>query len=167
MMDALAAAGPGRHDAAAANEVAELWHDALRPWRRRIKTGHIVRAIEYVRSFQFVENKETIDVRAIGAKYADGKKSLCRHALSGVLSRQPVPVVGQDLWFDVAPDRQKTRTAHLDLSLKRLLSFAARPKPVQRRRNRARQFSQPLHDGQNCGDISVWTEAADHGGGSA
>ena len=67
---ALSPAGACRHDAAAANEVAELRHDALRPRRRRIEPREVGGPVENLGRFQFVENEEAIDVGARGAEHA-------------------------------------------------------------------------------------------------
>ena len=67
---------PGRHDAAAANEVAELRHDALRPGRRRVETRQIGGAVEHLGRFQFVEDEEAVDVGAVGAEYANARNPL-------------------------------------------------------------------------------------------
>ena len=44
----LAAPGARRHDAAATDEIAELRHDALRPWRRRVEPRQIGGAVEHL-----------------------------------------------------------------------------------------------------------------------
>jgi hypothetical protein len=40
-------------------------------------------------------NKEASDIGPLGTEYANSKESLGRHALGGVLARQPMPIVGQ------------------------------------------------------------------------
>jgi len=108
-----------------------------------------------------------MDVGSRGAEHPRPKESLRRHAFGGVLARQPVPIVGQVVGRDVAPDGKKTCTAHPDLLSDIRSGFAACPKAVQRCRNRIRQLPQPLHGRQDGRDISVRTKTADHGGGSA
>src|SRR5882757_4520823 len=83
----LAPAGPGRYDATTANEVAELRHDALRPWRRRIEPCKVGGSIENLGRLQFIKYKEAIDVGPRGAEYARRQESLRRHAFGGVLAR--------------------------------------------------------------------------------
>jgi hypothetical protein len=95
---------PAGHDAAATNEVTKLRHDPLRPWRWCIEARKVGRSVEHFRRFQLVENKETMDVSSRGAEHARPKESLRRHPFGGVLARQPMPVVGQVVGRDVAPD---------------------------------------------------------------
>ena len=167
---ALAPPGPGRHHAAAANEIAELRHDALRPRRRRVEAREIGGPVENLGRLQFVENEEALDVGRDSAEHAIGEESLGGHPLRGVLTRQPVTIVGQIGPLDIAPDRQKTRSAHrLYPPPSRSILMSFRPQAVQRRRNLlVRQLCPSfLHGGQDRGDVSVGAETADHGGGSA
>lgn len=109
---ALPSPGPRRHNTAAANEVAELRHDTLRPGRRRVEAREVGGAVEDLRRFQLVENEEAIDVGAISAEHARCQEPLGRHALRGVLTCQPMTIVGQIGALDVAPDRKETGSAH-------------------------------------------------------
>jgi hypothetical protein len=60
--------------------------------------------------------------------------------------------------------RNRTHTTHPATAH---LCLAVRSQAMQRRRNLIGQLAQPLHRSQNRGDISVRTETADDGGGSA
>src|SRR5207244_2466697 len=81
---ALAGAGRGCDAAAAAGEIAEPGHDALRPWRRRVQPRQIVWSTDDAFILEFVEDEVAVHRDTQRAKDTARQEAIDADALGGM-----------------------------------------------------------------------------------